>query len=217
MGQARHKRRVRFRGNADFLRGLTRRLRSLPVCDCSVTFSCFDADLAARLLNTLHSSPVVRPDVRGQDYNSSLNITKFLTTCTAHGFPQSDLFLPLDLIEASGYSLARVASTVISLVQFSESSPQSATPKALPFLSDDDTSAIHRATEDLEEWVEHFIALTRQKMISDQLANTGLDESVAEQDSEFVSFIVARHLASCSHVTTVEQQGGIFEFEFSVD
>ncbi|KAJ7442265.1 hypothetical protein FB451DRAFT_111678 [Mycena latifolia] len=156
-----------------------------------------DGYVLCQLLNTLHSSPIVRPDVRGQDYNSSLNITKFLAACVAHGLPQSDLFLPLDLIEASSYSLARVAGTIIALVQFSDSSPCSATPpKALPGASREDISAIQRATEDLEEWVEHFIALTRQKMISDRLVNGLADESVGEQDAEFSNTKVYQHLIS---------------------
>lgn len=138
-----------------------------------------------RLLNTLHSSPVVRPDARGQDNNASLNITKFLAACVAHGLPSSELFLPLDLVEASGYSLARVAGTVIALAQSSES-PQSAAPKVIraPTPADDHLPAAQRAAEDLEEWVESFIALTRQKMISDQLA--GDVANLAEPDNEFV-------------------------------
>jgi hypothetical protein len=142
-------------------------------------------------MNTLHSSPIVRPDVRGQDYNSSLNITKFLNACLSHGLTQSDLFLPLDLVEASGYSLSRVAHTVIALVQSADTSPQSATPPmALPSSNLDNLSAIQRAAGDLEEWVEHFIALTRQKMISDKLVNGPSDDSLGEEeDGEFVRLL----------------------------
>ncbi|KAJ7504392.1 hypothetical protein B0H11DRAFT_515543 [Mycena galericulata] len=143
-----------------------------------------DGYVLCQLLNTLHSSPVVRPDVRGQDYNSSLNITKFLNACLAHGLPQSDLFLPLDLIEASGYSLARVASTIIALTQISDS-PSSATPKALPLPTHDRLSEVQIAAEDLEEWVEHFMALTRQKMISDRVTDAPPDETFPEQEFEF--------------------------------
>ncbi|KAJ6518847.1 hypothetical protein C8R45DRAFT_7153 [Mycena sanguinolenta] len=131
-----------------------------------------DGYVLCQLLNTLHSSPVVRPDVRGQDDNSSVNITKFLAACTAHGLASTELFVPRDVVEASGYSLGRVASTIIGLVQFSETalSPRTA-PKPLRAATpvDDQLPAAQRAAEDLEEWVEPFIALTRQKMISDQV------------------------------------------------
>ncbi|KAJ7623222.1 hypothetical protein FB45DRAFT_99053 [Roridomyces roridus] len=137
-----------------------------------------DGYVLCQLLNTLQSSPVVRPDVRGQDYNSTININKFLTACVAHGLPQGDLFLPSDLIEASGYSLARVASTVIALVQRFESSPP---PALSPIPVASAVPAIHRAAKDLEEWVEHFVALTRQNMMSDQLP---ADSPPVKVDSE---------------------------------
>lgn len=129
----------------------------------------------------------------------------------AHGLPQSDLFLHLDLVEASGYSLARVASTIIALVQMSDSSPHSATPKTLPSPVQDHISATQIATGDLEEWVEHFMALTRQKMISDQLVDGPHDEGSSEQESEFVRLqnpTLVWYLRA--HLTAVEQQGADF-------
>ncbi|KAJ7180706.1 hypothetical protein C8R46DRAFT_1070338 [Mycena filopes] len=150
-----------------------------------------DGYVLCQLLNTLHSSPVVRPDARGQDHNNlSLNITKFLAACAAHGLPTEELFLPLDLVEASGYSLARVASTVIALVRSSEalSAPRSAPLKTL----DEPPSAIHQATEDLREWIVTFIALTQQQMISEQVAapvSEGAVEGTVDSDFHLISFI----------------------------
>ncbi|KAF7356563.1 hypothetical protein MVEN_00990000 [Mycena venus] len=155
-----------------------------------------DGYVLCQLLNTLHSSPVVRPDARGQDYNSSLNITKFLAACTTHGLASTDLFLPPDLVEASGYSLARVANTIIALVQASETPSPHTAPKPVAALVDDQLPAVQRATKDLDDWVENFIALTRQKMISDQLdgAPDGLESGV--EPDEFSNSKVYQHLIS---------------------
>ncbi|KAJ6581548.1 hypothetical protein B0H19DRAFT_511754 [Mycena capillaripes] len=165
-----------------------------------------DGYVLCQLLNTLHSSPVVRPDARGQD-DSSLNITKFLAACIAHGFPSSELFLPLDLVEASGYSLARVAGTIIALAQSFDSS-QSAAPKSNRAQTpvDDHLPAIQRATDDLEEWVENFIALTRQKMISDQLEGGDNLAGIVEPDVEFVRVLLSFTRTVLTR-TTVKQQG----------
>ncbi|KAJ7091356.1 hypothetical protein B0H15DRAFT_835602 [Mycena belliarum] len=69
-----------------------------------------DGYVLCQLLNTLSTSPVVRPDIRGQDYtDSSLNITKFLTACLAVGLPQDDLFLPLAVFVLKAFTwVARI-------------------------------------------------------------------------------------------------------------
>ncbi|KAF7370567.1 hypothetical protein MSAN_00689100 [Mycena sanguinolenta] len=172
-----------------------------------------DGYVLCQLLNTLHSGPVVRPDVRGQDYNSSLNITKFLAACTAHGLASTELFVPLDLVEASGYSLSRVASTIIALVQFSETPSPRIAPKPLRAVTPvDQLPAVHRAAEDLEEWVETFIALTRQKMISDQI-DGGVPDNLESVTESFADSKVYQHLISFIvklEVSQDERPGSLF-------
>ncbi|KAK7025281.1 hypothetical protein R3P38DRAFT_2953753 [Favolaschia claudopus] len=170
-----------------------------------------DGYVLCQLLNTLHSSVVVRPDARGQEENPSLNITKFLAACTAHGLPSTELFYPLDLIEASGYSLSRVAGSIVALVEHSETSVQrTVTPKPLPVTTpvDDLLSAVQRVAKDLEQWIEGFIALTRQKIAldladGDMLASGLQAEDPPVSDCEVANSKVYQHLFS--FITTLEE------------
>lgn len=168
----------------------------------------------------------MRPDARGQDDQSNLNVAKFLAASTAHGLPSTALFLPFDLVEASGYSLARVAGTIVALVaQSSETSSPRPAPKSLPAATpvDDQLSAVQRVTEDLEEWVEHFLALTRQKQISDQLDAVPSDlEAVSEPDAEFVSIPFLLSLSFCNgglmrYVRRIARYGPLCRNFFGVD
>jgi hypothetical protein len=63
----------------------------------------------------------VRPDPREDGRTKTSNITKFLAGCASYGLSNEDLFHRDDLIEATGDSLARVARTIIALIQFVES------------------------------------------------------------------------------------------------
>ncbi|KAF7309834.1 hypothetical protein MIND_00355300 [Mycena indigotica] len=75
-----------------------------------------DGYVLCQLLNTLNGNTIVRPDDRAPS-GSNINITKFLASVAKLELPQPPLFLPLDLEEATGYSLARVANTIIALVK----------------------------------------------------------------------------------------------------
>ena len=68
-----------------------------------------------RLLNKLRSRSIVRPDPRE---STKTNITKFLAACASLGLPDEELFAQNDLVEAGPESLARVARTVLRLVDF---------------------------------------------------------------------------------------------------
>ncbi|KAK0467032.1 STE/STE11/cdc15 protein kinase [Desarmillaria tabescens] len=79
-----------------------------------------DGFVLCQLMNKLRSSSVVRPDPREDGLVRSSNITKFLAACSSYGLPDDDLFQRDDLIEASGESLTRVATTIIALIKFAE-------------------------------------------------------------------------------------------------
>ena len=68
-----------------------------------------------RLLNKLRSRSIVRPDPRE---STKTNITKFLAACASLGLPDEELFAQDDLLEAGPESLARVARTILRLVDF---------------------------------------------------------------------------------------------------
>ncbi|KAJ7066618.1 Pkinase-domain-containing protein [Mycena amicta] len=77
-----------------------------------------DGFVLCQLMNKLRSSSIVRPDSRDDGFVRTSNITKFLAACSSYGLPSEDLFQRDDLIEASSESLARVARTIIALVQY---------------------------------------------------------------------------------------------------
>ncbi len=76
---------------------------------------------ASRLINKLRSSSVVRPDPRGDGIFRSSNVTKFLAACASYGLPSEDLFQPDDLTAVTSEPLARVAKTIIALINFVDS------------------------------------------------------------------------------------------------
>ncbi|KAJ4469522.1 STE/STE11/cdc15 protein kinase [Lentinula aciculospora] len=77
-----------------------------------------DGFVLCHLLNKLRSSSIVRPDAKEDGFVRTSNITKFLAACSSYGLPDKDLFQRDDLIEASSESLARVAKTIIALIEF---------------------------------------------------------------------------------------------------
>ncbi|KAJ7224296.1 STE/STE11/cdc15 protein kinase [Mycena pura] len=77
-----------------------------------------DGFVLCQLMNKLRSSSVVRPDTRDDGVVRTSNVTKFLAACSSYGLPNEDLFQRDDLIEASSESLARVARTIIALIQY---------------------------------------------------------------------------------------------------
>ncbi|KAF7308545.1 Cell division control protein [Mycena chlorophos] len=77
-----------------------------------------DGFVLCQLMNKLRSSSIVRPDSRDDGFVRTSNITKFLAACSSYGLPNEDLFQRDDLIEATSESLARVARTIIALVQY---------------------------------------------------------------------------------------------------
>ncbi|KAF7308778.1 Cell division control protein [Mycena kentingensis (nom. inval.)] len=77
-----------------------------------------DGFVLCQLMNKLRSSSIVRPDMRDDGFVRTSNITKFLAACSSYGLPSEDLFQRDDLIEATSESLARVARTIIALVQY---------------------------------------------------------------------------------------------------
>lgn len=72
----------------------------------------------SRLVNKLRSGNMVRPDPREDGVAKQSNVTKFLAACASYGLQHEDLFHSNDLIEGSNESLARVAHTIITLIQF---------------------------------------------------------------------------------------------------
>ncbi|KAH6915968.1 STE/STE11/cdc15 protein kinase [Coprinopsis sp. MPI-PUGE-AT-0042] len=80
-----------------------------------------DGFVLCQLLNKQRASSVVRPDPREDGFAKTSNLTKFLAGCASYGLSNDDLFHRDDLIEATSDSLARVARTIIALIQFVES------------------------------------------------------------------------------------------------
>ncbi|KAL0575977.1 Protein kinase of the Mitotic Exit Network, partial [Marasmius crinis-equi] len=78
-----------------------------------------DGFVLCQLMNKLRSSSVVRPDIREDGFVKTSNITRFLAACASWGLSNDELFQGDDLIEASSESLARVAKTIIALIEFS--------------------------------------------------------------------------------------------------
>lgn len=70
-----------------------------------------------RLMNKLRSGNAVRPDPREE---GNKNVTRFLAACASYGLQNEDLFQLEDLTEPTSDSLARVAHTIITLIQFVE-------------------------------------------------------------------------------------------------
>ncbi|KAF8159453.1 hypothetical protein B0H34DRAFT_673825 [Crassisporium funariophilum] len=90
-----------------------------------------DGYVLCQLMNKLRSSSIVRPDAREDGFVRNSNITKFLAACASYGLPNEDLFLRDDLIEGTSESLARVARTVVRLVEFVDTPA----PSRLKYLS----------------------------------------------------------------------------------
>lgn len=79
-----------------------------------------DGYVLCHLINKLRSSSVVRPDAREDGLFRSSNVTKFLAACASYGLPSEDLFQPDDLNGVTSKTLARVAKTVIALINYVE-------------------------------------------------------------------------------------------------
>lgn len=69
-------------------------------------------------MSLLH--PTIRPDLLEQDHK---NVTRFLAVCTWQGLQSQVLFWPDDLINPASESLARVAHTIITLIQLVRTTP----------------------------------------------------------------------------------------------
>ena len=81
-----------------------------------------------RLMNKLCPANAVRPDPREQ---GNKNVTRFLAACASHGLQNQDLFWADDLIDPTSESLARVAHTIITLIQLVETpTPSHIKPEA---------------------------------------------------------------------------------------
>ncbi|KAL0065795.1 Protein kinase of the Mitotic Exit Network [Marasmius tenuissimus] len=80
-----------------------------------------DGFVLCQLMNKLRNSSVVRPDIREDGLARTSNITKFLAACASWGLSNEELFQGDDLIEANSESLARVAQTIIALIEFAHS------------------------------------------------------------------------------------------------
>jgi hypothetical protein len=74
-----------------------------------------------RLINKLRSSSIVRPDPREDGIFRSSNVTKFLAACASYGLQSEDIFEPDDLTAVTNEALARVAKTIIALINYEES------------------------------------------------------------------------------------------------
>ncbi|KAF5387299.1 hypothetical protein D9757_005754 [Collybiopsis confluens] len=77
-----------------------------------------DGFVLCHLMNKIGSSSMVRPDPKEDGVVRTSNITKFLAACSSYGLSNENLFQQDDLIEATSESLARVAKTIIALVQY---------------------------------------------------------------------------------------------------
>ncbi|KAJ7066562.1 hypothetical protein C8F01DRAFT_707163 [Mycena amicta] len=171
-----------------------------------------DGYVLCQLLNTLNGNTVVRPDDRAAS-GSNLNITKFLAAAAKlagnDGTPQPVLFLPLDLVEATGYSLARVAKSIIALVKANSateiraksptpsttSTSSSPTPaKAASRAATPVLSIADRAYAELVEWQTAFEAQTRERMVT--CAKVDAEEELIEEEPEFPDSKVYQHLIS---------------------
>ncbi|KAK2463521.1 hypothetical protein APHAL10511_004272 [Amanita phalloides] len=80
-----------------------------------------DGFVLCQFINKLRSTSVVRPDPREDGVYRSSNITKFLAACASYGLPSEELFQPGDLTAVASEQLARVARTIISLINFVDS------------------------------------------------------------------------------------------------
>lgn len=97
-----------------------------------------------RLMNKLCPANAVRPDPREQ---GNKNVTRFLAACASHGLQNQDLFWADDLIDPTSESLARVAHTIITLIQLVETpTPSHIKPAADTHLDATIESTIARAT-----------------------------------------------------------------------
>ncbi|KAI3609866.1 hypothetical protein WG66_007610, partial [Moniliophthora roreri] len=110
-----------------------------------------DGYVLCQFYNTLHSNPVIRPDIR-----DTVNVAKFLAQCVDSGLPADDIFQLKDIEEASAESLARVARTIASLVKVvRDSSSRSRAKRAL--ISGKTTDCVE------EKWAEKWIETRLEK------------------------------------------------------
>ncbi|KZT20097.1 hypothetical protein NEOLEDRAFT_1151562 [Neolentinus lepideus HHB14362 ss-1] len=82
-----------------------------------------DGYVLCQLMNKIKPNSILRPDVREDGFIRTSNVTKFLAACTQYGVHSDDLFQRDDLIEGSSESQARVARTIIALLQLAEFPP----------------------------------------------------------------------------------------------
>ncbi|EIW79378.1 hypothetical protein CONPUDRAFT_127468 [Coniophora puteana RWD-64-598 SS2] len=74
-----------------------------------------DGIVLCQLMNK-HFPIIVRIDLRDDGFNRTSNITRFLAACSSKGVSSDDLFYRDDLIEATPETLARVAQTILALL-----------------------------------------------------------------------------------------------------
>ena len=98
----------------------------------------YDADIRLnafiRLMNKLRHGSIPQVDSDEDGILRISNVTKFIESYSAHGFPLESRFLPGDLIEATLHSLSCVARTIIVLV--TSKSVEVSTPTHLRSLRD---------------------------------------------------------------------------------
>jgi hypothetical protein len=71
-------------------------------------------------MNKLQPGSIEQIDPCEDSKLRTLNVTKFIASCSANGLPPEDLFLRDDLIEGTSDCLAHVAKTIITLVKWAE-------------------------------------------------------------------------------------------------
>uniref|UniRef100_A0A0W0G5T5 Uncharacterized protein n=3 Tax=Moniliophthora roreri TaxID=221103 RepID=A0A0W0G5T5_MONRR len=79
-----------------------------------------DGYVLSHLINNLQSNLVLQPDPNENGVDSVSNLWSFLTACTLSGVSQDNLFQISDLVAASSKSLARVANTILKLLESAE-------------------------------------------------------------------------------------------------
>ena len=82
-------------------------------CDANTRLNKF-----TRLLNMFWPGSITQVDRSEDGILRRSNVTTFLDSCSAKGFPPEDLFLPDDLTEGTSHGLTRVAGTIIALVKW---------------------------------------------------------------------------------------------------
>nr|GAT45718.1 predicted protein [Mycena chlorophos] len=162
-----------------------------------------DGYVLCQLLNTLNGNTVVRPDDRNTNINKFLAATAKLAA--SGDIQQAPLFLPLDLEEATGYSLGRVATTIIALIEANSAATlraKSPTPSAASIpraptpqrVATPPLTLAERARAELAQWQPRFEAQTRERVA--ECAGADEYDIVEKLDSEFPDSKVYQHLIS---------------------